>query len=48
LKWKSPTSGAETPFANSRSLMRATCIAASGLLTVMRTSSEPASANCAT
>src|SRR5260221_489031 len=41
LKWKSPTSGTRQPTRSSRSRMRATCAAASGEFTVMRTSSEP-------
>src|SRR5712671_2291769 len=48
LKWKSPTSGTLQPAASSRSRIGATCAAASGELTVMRTSSEPARASAST
>src|SRR4051812_7986530 len=48
LKWKSPISGAVTFSSSRRSLMRATCAAASGELTVIRTISEPACASAMT
>ena len=42
LKWKSPTSGTSQPIAASLSRIGATCAAAAGGSTVMRTTSEPA------
>src|SRR6266705_1041484 len=48
LKWKSPTKGTSQPRASSRSRMRGTCAAASAVLTVTRTISEPARASSAT
>src|SRR5260221_501791 len=45
LKWKSPTRGTSQPLASSRSRMRGTCAAASAVLTVTRTISEPARAS---
>src|SRR5579862_604377 len=48
LKWKSPTSGTSQPTASSRARIAATAAAASGLSTVMRTSSEPARHRSAT
>ncbi len=48
LKWKSPTSGTPQPSASSRSRIAGTAPAASAVLTVMRTSSEPASASALT
>ena len=45
LKWKSPTSGTSQPISSSRRRMSATWAAASGELTVMRTTSEPACAS---
>src|SRR5437660_3422481 len=48
LKWKSPTKGTSQPLAPSRSRMRGTCAAASAVLTVTRTTSEPARASSAT
>jgi hypothetical protein len=45
LKWKSPTRGTRIPAGVERSRMRGTAAAASSLLTVMRTSSEPARAS---
>src|SRR5258708_4835943 len=45
LKWKSPTRGPSQPLASSRSRMRGTCAAASAVLTVTRTISEPARAS---
>src|SRR6267378_2919440 len=48
LKWKSPTKGTSQSMASSRSRMRGTCAAASAVLTVTRTISEPARASSAT
>src|SRR6476469_5431510 len=48
LKWKSPTSGTFTPMFSRRVRMTGTCFAASSVLTVMRTISEPARASAAT
>ena len=48
LKWKSPMSGTAQPKPSSRSRMTGTAAAASAVLTVMRTSSEPASASALT
>src|SRR6267143_1042423 len=48
LKWKSPTKGTSQPMASSRSRMRGSCAAASAVLTVTRTTSEPARASSAT
>src|SRR6267378_6478897 len=45
LKWKSPTKGTSQPMASRRSRMRGTCAAASAVLTVTRTISEPARAS---
>ena len=48
LKWKSPTSGTSQSAARSRSRTCGTAAAASSVLTVTRTSSEPASASSRT
>src|SRR6266852_376728 len=48
LKWKSPTRGTSQPSASSCSRMRGTCAAASAVLTVTRTISEPARASSKT
>src|SRR5262245_29780952 len=48
LKWKSPTSGTRQPIASRRARMCGTCAAACGVLTVIRTSSEPARASSST
>src|SRR5476649_627339 len=48
LKWKSPTSGTAQSRRASSSRMRATCAAASAVLTVIRTNSEPARARSLT
>src|ERR1700722_3013538 len=48
LKWKSPTSGVLMPCASRRSRMRGTAAADSSLLTVTRTSSDPARASALT
>src|SRR6476646_5857780 len=48
LKWKSPTSGTLTPMFSRRVRIAGTCLAASSVLTVMRTISEPARASAAT
>src|SRR3954470_19457246 len=48
LKWKSPTSGTETPICSRRLRIAGTWRAASTVLTVMRTISEPARARAAT
>src|SRR6267378_733097 len=48
LKWKSPTSGTSQPLASSRSRMRGICAAASAVLTVTRTISDPARASSKT
>src|SRR5258706_14905434 len=45
LKWKSPTRGTSQPLASSRSRMCGICAAASAVLTVTRTISEPARAS---
>src|SRR3984957_20234413 len=48
LKWKSPTKGVLMPMASSRSRMCGTAAAGSSLLTVIRTSSDPARASALT
>ncbi len=48
LKWKSPISGTGQPSASSRARISGTAAAAAEVLTVMRTSSEPASASART
>ena len=48
LKWKSPISGTRQPSRSSRLRIAGTAAAASALLTVIRTNSEPASASSLT